>query len=278
MLWVFGDVSRYMLLPADTLIHVKAGGVLVAERYIPALAELCKNFKPDIVLFYSGIFGDELAVRTGFRAGGSTAIGVTRISPQGEGVIIARRVWGLQLEGEFLYTQPPYVFSIARDSFPFAEESGSPAMRESGVSLSDEIWYQDCSETVEEPELRLDTYDLVLVGGRGIASKANMETLKKLGETLGAGVGATRPAALNGWLPADKIIGLSGAVVKPKLCLVFGSSGCTPFLKGIDKSGIVIAINTDAAAPIFDGSDVGIVGDCVEAANALLRKTKSSDF
>jgi hypothetical protein len=96
----------------------------------------------------------------------------------------------------------------------------------------------------------------------------------QLGEMLGAGVGGTRPAVLNGWLPMDRMIGYSGTSVKAKLCITFGSSGSTPFLHGIERSELLVAINADAEAPIFDHCDIGIIGDCIAAIEELKKCAK----
>lgn len=271
-LWVFReDAERFASMPVREVVVVQAAGTLLAERYVPALVTLARSANPFLVLLAGGYLGDEVAVRLGCRLEGSAAAGIVRLSAEENNLRIVRRVYGAHLEGEFIYSKPPYVFSVARESYPADDGVGTPELRQSDVSLADANWLTVCAETAPEEVQGLDAFDMVLVGGRGVGGRMNMEKLANLAEALGAGIGATRPVVYNGWFPLDHMVGLSGAHIKPKLCITFGSSGSIPLIKGIEGSELLVAINTDADAPIFHSCDVGIVDDCVASIEELAK-------
>ena len=124
----------------------------------------------------------------------------------------------------------------------------------------------------EQEAFRLEEADVVICGGRGMGSKENFEQLYALAQAFGGVVGATRPPADEGWINPAFQIGQSGKMVAPKLFIACGVSGAVQFTVGMEKSKIVVAINKDAAAPIFDFATYGIVGDTREIIPALLQE------
>jgi len=271
-LWVFSeDVRRFATLPARQLLAIPAEGPLIAERYLPALLTLYHRTNPYLVLLAGGFLGDEVAVRLGCRLEGSAASGIIQLSIEENNVRIVRRVYASRLEAELVYAKPPFVFSVARESYPPDGGVGKPELMQSDVRLADANWLTECVETAPEEIRGLEAYTTVLVGGRGIGGTSNMEKLVHLAETLGAGVGATRPVVYNGWFPLNRMVGLSGTRIKPKLCITFGASGAVPLIKGVEGSELLVSINTDADAPIFGCCDVGIIDDCVASIAELAK-------
>jgi len=110
---------------------------------------------------------------------------------------------------------------------------------------------------------------LLLAGGRGIGERG-MQTLQELVSLLGGQAGVTRAAAQNGWGAMDTIIGQSGVIARPELCVVFGASGAAAFMAGVEQSRHLIAVNTDPDAPIFNCVDFGVIADAETTADLLL--------
>ena len=271
-IWAIRYIDQELTeLPVNAVITIEAAGAPVPERYLETITELRCSCKPDILLFAGGSFADELAAYTGCIAGGSCALSITGAKPGGQnGVIITRRVYGMHLEDELHFTSPPYAFSLARECFSPALEKGSPEIIKCSKSPSDADWYDNGSITFNPKEKSLSDYKVVLVGGRGLGDSATAQKLEELGALLDAGVGGTRPAVYNSWLAYDRMVGLSGNVIKPEVCIVFGASGCTPFSKGVEKSGVLAAVNRDPDALIFRRCDVGVVDDCGDIISELI--------
>lgn len=110
---------------------------------------------------------------------------------------------------------------------------------------------------------------LVLLGGKGLESKANFERLEALAEKLGASCGCTRPVAMAGWTSYDKVVGLSGSILSADVCIAFGVSGAGPLMTGASGAKRLVAVNNDPKAPIFSGCSEGIVADCLEVLSAM---------
>lgn len=139
-----------------------------------------------------------------------------------------------------------------------------------------------------EPRVRLKRYiepeaggvdltrqDVLVAVGRGIQSKDNLELAEELARALGGEVCGSRPVVDQGWLPLSRQIGKSGLTVKPKLYLALGISGAPEHVEGMKDSGLIIAVNTDPHAPIFNVAHYGVVADAIELAPALAEAVRA---
>ena len=116
----------------------------------------------------------------------------------------------------------------------------------------------------------LRSAQVLLAAGRGVGSREGTVLLEELAAAMGGQLGGTRPVVLDGWLPMERMIGASAAMLRPKLCLVMGASGAAPFAVGVEKSDLLVGVNTDPEALLFQYCDVGLVADWKETAQGLL--------
>jgi electron transfer flavoprotein alpha subunit len=127
----------------------------------------------------------------------------------------------------------------------------------------------------EADQVDITRQEALVAVGRGIESRDNVALAEELAEALGGAVCGSRPVIDQGWLPLSRQVGKSGVTVKPKLYIAAGISGAPEHVEGMRDSDLIIAINSDAQAPIFNVADIGIVGDVADMLPALAEAVRS---
>ncbi|MDM2934237.1 electron transfer flavoprotein subunit alpha/FixB family protein [Citrobacter sp. Cu233] len=239
----------------------------VAEQVLDVLATQWSLTPADILIFPAGPLGDELATRLAWRLQGGCVCQVQTLDAQ-QG-LVTKSHWGNALTATLHIAAHPLCLSLARQPEVSAVGKTLPMMREHQiVPIASPDWL-DCVESASS----VSTHPLlqashVLVVGQG-GSDVDADKITALGQALDVEVGYSRARVMNGGFDAERVMGISGHLVSPDVCIVAGASGAAALMAGVRQSRFVVAINNDASAPVFSQADVGIVDDWLPVLEAL---------
>ena len=248
-----------------------------SEAYQKVLSKLIKEEKPMLTMIGHTSCGLELAPRLAAALGIPLATDCIDLSFEGENLTVIRQMYGgkvnvkasLRKADNYMVTVRQAAFTVKKPETPLNGE-----IIENPSPLTEEITTKRFIEYLLPPPGGVDiTAAEKLVGiGRGIKDQANMPMMEELANALGAVLACSRPVVDKGWLPNDRQVGSSGKTVKPKLYIAVGISGAFQHVLGMKNSDLIIAINKDPNAPIFNFSDYGIVDDLFKVVPALKNK------
>lgn len=270
-----------MTYTAD-VVYVVEDPVLAEYRtqpYTKALTDLVNTHKPEILLLGATTLGRDLAgsVATTLRTGLTADCTGLEIDREQRSLAQTRPTFGgsLLCTIHTLHFRPQMATVRPRVmGMPEAEPGRIGRIVEHRLDLAEEDIITKVLRFIPDEErgkAHLAYADIVVSGGRGLGKPENYQLVKDLAAVLGAEYGGSRPLVQLGWIAADRQIGQTGRTIRPKLYICAGISGAIQHRVGVEGSDMILAINSDPNAPIFDIATYGIIGDALKILPALTR-------
>ncbi|ADK86237.1 Electron transfer flavoprotein alpha/beta-subunit [Desulfarculus baarsii DSM 2075] len=242
------------------------------DAYANALAELLKD--ADVVVFGASMQGKDLAGRLAAKLDTSVAVDCTALAVEGGKVKATRPIYAGKVYADIVINAKPQMVTLRPNVFDVVEVGGQAAV-ETISATAGEVKTK-VVDVVKDAGGKIDlTEALVIIsGGRGMKDGANFEILETLAGQLNGAVGASRSAVDAGWRPHRDQVGQTGKVVTPNLYIACGISGAIQHLAGMGSSKVIVAINKDADAPIFQKADFCVVADLFDVVPAFTEEVK----
>lgn len=274
---------------APTFGHYGADKVLVADdprlgtyttdAYVSVIGELVKANDPAILILGGSVQGRDLSARLAARLGVGMAQDCTVFSIEDGNLVATRPIYAGKAYAKMTFSDSWPQMATARPNVMTLnepDESKSAEVIDATFSLDDSSLKTKVVDTMKDESGKVDLTeaDIIVSGGRGMKGPENYNILEELADVIGATVGASRSAVDAGWRPHADQVGQTGKVVSPNLYIACGISGAIQHLAGMSTSKVIVAINKDPDAPIFQKADYGVVDDLFKVVPPLTEEIK----
>lgn len=257
----------------------------VTEPYTKALFSVVREEKPEIVLFGATSIGRDLAPKVSARVHTGLTADCTSLDIEDEtrNLLMTRPAFGGNIMATIICpdfrpqmstVRPGVMQKMAADH----NRTGTVVKHDAGLVAED--MNVEILEYVKETKAKanIEEAGILISAGRGVGGKANIEPLYELSQTIGGLVSGSRAVIDSGWLDKDRQVGQTGKTVRPDVYFACGISGAIQHIAGMEESELIIAINKNPEAPIFEVADLGIVGDVgkvVPLVTEMIKKVKA---
>jgi electron transfer flavoprotein alpha subunit len=264
------------------VVHVPDASPHHADPYVALLVDLIRRHEPGVVLWGATTLERELAPRVAALLGTGLASDCLGVTVGNDGVLrLSRAVYGGRASCTVACPQArPQMAALQQrpSTSSHVGYSRQPEVIRVETALDASTVRTDLQGLFREEPSSMDLAeaDVIVAGGRGVGSPEGFQLLVEMASLLGGAVAASRVAVDAGWVPAHRQVGQSGRTVAPGLYIACGISGAPHHLVGMRESRVVVAVNTDRNAPIFDLADLGIVGDLHEVLPLMVARLRET--
>lgn len=251
------------------------------EPFTKGLTDLVNKHQPEIMLLGATTMGRDLAGSVATTLGTGLTADCTELNIDGRALAATRPTFGGSLLCTIMTLAYRPQMATVRPrvmQMPRRDDSRSGHIVEMPLAILETDIVTKLLDFIPDANrntVNLAYADVIVTGGKGLKQPDNFKLIRDLARVLGAEVGATRPVVQAGWVEADRQVGQTGKTVRPKLYIAAGVSGAIQHRVGMEGSDVIVAINTDPNAPIFDFAHYGIVGNAMQVLPVLTEAFRS---
>ena len=249
------------------------------DAYVSVISELDKANDPKMLILGASVQGKDLAARLAGRLDVGMAQDCTAFAVEDGNLVAIRPIYAGKAYAKVTFENSVPQMAAARPKVMSINEpdpSRSAEVIDAAFTLDDGSLKTKVVDVAKDESGKIDLTeaDKIVSGGRGMKGPENYTILEELADLIGASVGASRSAVDAGWRPHTDQVGQTGKVVSPNLYIACGISGAIQHLAGMSTSKVIVAINKDEDAPIFQKADYGVVADLFDVVPALTKEVK----
>ncbi len=248
------------------------------ESYLTALSSVVEKKAPRLVLIANTSMGMDLGASLSVERNLPLVAYAADVEMEGDAAIVTSHLYGGKIYSESVLDADSGIVSILAGSFPAepGKKDGTPELEilAAPPALSDTRLRFKSLIQPEAGDVDITQEDILVAVGRGIQSEDNLPLAEELAKALGGAVCSSRPIVDNKWLEKNRQVGKSGLKVKPRVYIALGISGAPEHIEGMKDAELIVAINTDETAPIFEHAHYGVTEDLFDIVPALTEKLK----
>jgi len=244
------------------------------QLYSKAISQIAEKYEVKTFLFANNNEGKAIAPRVAAKHKAAIVTSVNALPESVEPFTISKAVFTGKAIAKIKINSEVKVFTLFQNSFGLIENAVDTSIEQVQVELA-ESTTKVLDQTKASGKILLTDAEIVVSGGRGMKSGDNWGPIEELAEVLGAGTACSRPVSDEGWRPHAEHVGQTGKIIAPNVYFAFGISGAIQHLGGVSNSKVIIAVNTDKDAPIFEAADYGIIGDVQKVIPELINEIKN---
>jgi len=240
-----------------------------------AVANAAKAENAKIVIFAHNNLGKAISPRVAVKLGAGLVSGVAGLPVSFSPFVVKKHSFTGKAFAKVQVNSEVKVLTLSQNSFELVESPNAVVVESYDPQVSDDQFTTEVKETKKVTgKVLLSDAEIVISGGRGMKGGENWGGLEELADLLKAGLACSRPVSDEGWRGHEEHVGQTGKIIAPNLYFAFGISGAIQHLGGVSSSKVIVAINKDPEAPIFEAADYGIVGDVFKVIPQLIEGVK----